>query len=158
MRLPHGLWSFPALESEQEVRGRGGDRPHLLLVGDQPDEEALLLGEAFAGREGALFDRLLQKAGYGPSEVYLTYATPKASLWHELKQRQPSFVVALGGKVARLLLRLPASAKLAPLLGQIHVVDYMASRVVPWYTAYHLLQSGAAIHEKTIRLLKALHV
>ncbi|ESQ76422.1 uracil-DNA glycosylase [Asticcacaulis sp. AC402] len=47
----------------QLVRFRGSDTPDLIVVGECPDAEEDLSGQAFAGKPGALIDAALQAAG-----------------------------------------------------------------------------------------------
>src|SRR5207247_10686516 len=52
--------------------GRGGGRPRLLLVGEQPGDAEDLSGHPFVGPAGRLLDRALAEAGVDRSSVYVT--------------------------------------------------------------------------------------
>src|SRR5207247_8652681 len=52
--------------------GRGGGRPRLLLVGEQPGNAADLSGHPVVGPAGKLLDRALAEAGIDRSTVYVT--------------------------------------------------------------------------------------
>jgi uracil-DNA glycosylase family protein len=56
----------------QAVLGAGAARARLMLVGEQPGDKEDLAGQPFVGPAGRLLDELLEGAGIGRREVYLT--------------------------------------------------------------------------------------
>jgi uracil-DNA glycosylase family protein len=58
----------------QAVLGAGGAGVRLMLVGEQPGDKEDLAGQPFVGPAGRLLDELLEAAGIGRREVYLTNA------------------------------------------------------------------------------------
>jgi len=58
----------------QAVMGAGPAGARLMLVGEQPGDKEDLAGQPFVGPAGRLLDELLEAAGIGRREVYLTNA------------------------------------------------------------------------------------
>jgi uracil-DNA glycosylase family protein len=58
----------------QAVLGAGPEAARLMLVGEQPGDKEDLAGKPFVGPAGRLLDELLEAAGIGRREVFLTNA------------------------------------------------------------------------------------
>lgn len=126
-----------------------------MLVGDAPDKESELMGEAFAGRQGTLLRKLLHDAGINPGEAHMTYAADKSRLWAELKELRPKIVVTLGVAPTSLLLKLTKSVRLSDFVGTFHRVAYMTALVAPWYHPSYLLQRGKGMAELTVSFFRS---
>jgi uracil-DNA glycosylase len=64
------LWK----RATQAVRGLGGHRARLMLVGEQPGDEEDRQGKPFVGPAGRLLRGAIAEAGLIPNDVYLTNA------------------------------------------------------------------------------------
>ena len=59
-------------EATQAVFGEGGERAHVMLIGEQPGDSEDLAGKPFVGPAGRLLDEGLAAAGIPRSEAYVT--------------------------------------------------------------------------------------
>lgn len=116
-------------DATQGVPGQGAAHARIMLVGEQPGDQEDVRGEPFVGPAGRLLDEALAQAGVPRDGVFLTNAvkhfkfelrgkrrlhkTPsqvEAEACHywlerELKQVDPTVVVALGATAAKAVLR-----------------------------------------------------
>jgi len=77
------LWE----RATQGVPGEGGSRARIMLVGEQPGDEEDKQGKPFVGPAGQLLRRLLEEAGLGPNEFYITNAV-KHFTWEPRGKRR----------------------------------------------------------------------
>jgi uracil-DNA glycosylase family protein len=59
-------------EATQAVFGEGGERAHVMLIGEQPGDSEDLAGKPFVGPAGKVLDEALEIAGIPRSEAYVT--------------------------------------------------------------------------------------
>jgi len=59
-------------EATQAVFGEGGERAHVMLIGEQPGDSEDLTGKPFVGPAGQVLDAALEVAGIPRSETYVT--------------------------------------------------------------------------------------
>jgi DNA polymerase len=59
-------------EATQAVFGEGGERAHVMLIGEQPGDSEDLAGRPFVGPAGKVLDEALEIAGIPRSEAYVT--------------------------------------------------------------------------------------
>jgi DNA polymerase len=59
-------------EATQAVFGEGGERAHVMLIGEQPGDSEDLAGKPFVGPAGKVLDDALEIAGIPRAEAYVT--------------------------------------------------------------------------------------
>ena len=115
-------------EATQAVFGEGGERAHVMLIGEQPGDSEDLAGKPFVGPAGKVLDEALEIAGIPRGETYVTnvvkhfkftrrgkrrihdkptrYEVEACRPWltHELALVAPTIVVVLGATAAQSLL------------------------------------------------------
>ena len=115
-------------EATQAVFGEGGERAHVMLIGEQPGDSEDLAGKPFVGPAGKVLDEALDIAGIPRAEAYVTnvvkhfkftrrgkrrihdkptrYEVEACRPWlaSELELVAPTIVVVLGATAAQTLL------------------------------------------------------
>jgi uracil-DNA glycosylase family protein len=115
-------------EATQAVFGEGGERAHVMLIGEQPGDSEDLAGKPFVGPAGKVLDEALEIAGIPRAEAYVTnvvkhfkftrrgkrrihdkptrYEVEACRPWlaSELELVAPTIVVVLGATAAQSLL------------------------------------------------------
>ena len=115
-------------EATQAVFGEGGERAHVMLIGEQPGDSEDLAGKPFVGPAGKVLDEALDIAGIPRAEAYVTnvvkhfkftrrgkrrihdkptrYEVEACRPWlaNELELVSPTIVVVLGATAAQSLL------------------------------------------------------
>jgi uracil-DNA glycosylase family protein len=115
-------------DATQAVFGEGGERAHVMLIGEQPGDSEDLAGKPFVGPAGRLLDEGLAAAGIPRNEAYVTnvvkhfkytrrgkrrihdkpnrYEVEACRPWlaRELELVAPDIVVLLGATAAQALL------------------------------------------------------
>ncbi|HZW73894.1 MAG TPA: UdgX family uracil-DNA binding protein, partial [Caldimonas sp.] len=115
-------------DATQAVFGEGGERAHVMLIGEQPGDQEDLRGRPFVGPAGQLLDRAFKELGWPRDKVYVTNAvkhfkfelrgkrrihkTPAQQeaaaclhwLEREIELVDPGALVALGATAARQLM------------------------------------------------------
>jgi uracil-DNA glycosylase len=115
-------------EATQAVFGEGGERAHVMLIGEQPGDSEDLAGKPFVGPAGKVLDEALDIAGIPRAEAYVTnvvkhfkftrrgkrrihdkptrYEVEACRPWlsSELELVAPTIVVVLGATAAQSLL------------------------------------------------------
>jgi DNA polymerase len=115
-------------EATQAVFGEGGERAHVMLIGEQPGDSEDLAGKPFVGPAGKVLDDALDIAGIPRAEAYVTnvvkhfkftrrgkrrihdkptrYEVEACRPWlaNELELVSPTIVVVLGATAAQSLL------------------------------------------------------
>jgi uracil-DNA glycosylase family protein len=115
-------------EATQAVFGEGGERAHVMLIGEQPGDSEDLAGKPFVGPAGKVLDEALDIAGIPRAEAYVTnvvkhfkftrrgkrrihdkptrYEVEACRPWlaSELELVSPTIVVVLGATAAQSLL------------------------------------------------------
>jgi uracil-DNA glycosylase len=115
-------------EANQAVFGEGGERAHVMLIGEQPGDSEDLAGKPFVGPAGKVLDEALEIAGIPRAEAYVTnvvkhfkftrrgkrrihdkptrYEVEACRPWlvSELELVAPTIVVVLGATAAQSLL------------------------------------------------------
>jgi uracil-DNA glycosylase len=115
-------------EATQAVFGEGGERAHVMLIGEQPGDSEDLAGKPFVGPAGKVLDEALEIAGIPRAETYVTnvvkhfkftrrgkrrihdkptrYEVEACHPWlaSELELVAPTIVVVLGATAAQSLL------------------------------------------------------
>jgi uracil-DNA glycosylase family protein len=115
-------------EATQAVFGEGGERAHVMLIGEQPGDSEDLAGKPFVGPAGKVLDDALDIAGIPRAEAYVTnvvkhfkftrrgkrrihdkptrYEVEACHPWlaSELELVAPTIVVVLGATAAQSLL------------------------------------------------------
>ena len=116
------LYVPPRRKRDPQVNGDGPDRADVVVVGMAPGADEITMRRGpFVGKSGQLLNRLLDGAGIGREQVYVTnavlcsthdgktnqpvpaqaIAACRARLFMEVKARRPKVVVALGNDVLR---------------------------------------------------------
>lgn len=159
----------------QVVFGEGSPRARVLLLGEQPGDAEDESGRPFVGPAGMLLRRLLDEAGFGESETYLTNAVkhfkwrPKGTrrihdkpnwtevsacghwLQIELSVVRPSLIVCLGATAAQALLG--RSARVGALRGTMHEVPELDAPVVVTFHPSAVLRAGDDREQRRQELL-----
>ena len=115
-------------EATQAVFGEGGERAHVMLIGEQPGDSEDLAGKPFVGPAGKVLDDALELAGIPRADAYVTnvvkhfkftrrgkrrihdkptrYEVEACHPWlaSELELVAPTIVVVLGATAAQSLL------------------------------------------------------
>ncbi len=155
----------------QVVPGEGLDTAKIFIVGEATSEDADIIGQPFAGRSGDWLNKILIQAGIHSWEVYTTYAVKcrppkdrvplkyeiqacKSWLWAEIQAVQPKVIITLGKLPTVLLLKLKTTAKLSHYIGQIYNLDYINSKLMPWFSLGSMLRSGNELDKHTAEWLK----
>lgn len=112
----------PLREEGTYVPSVGPDKADIVLVGEAPGGQEVRTGEPFTGPSGQLLNSLLGNIGVGRGDVYITNvclcrprsnANPPSEavracadrLHHEISERLPHTIVALGNFAARSILQ-----------------------------------------------------
>lgn len=131
----------------------------LMIVGHKPDSESLLFQEPFAGRDGQVLRKLLDRAGIGP--VHLTYLEKEMgeelSLFEEIAGLVPELVIALGAEPAKVLLGEGSKFRLAHHVGKFYghmLYTGQTVKVGVWRSSTSLLNGGRKSDDETVAFFK----
>lgn len=125
--------------------------PQLCLITHEPLSQKI--AEIYFNlREGDYLERILTKSGIAKG----TYAF---SQWNEtlenrLLTSQFQVIITLGAIPTGLLLKLPKSFKLKEYLGKTY--SFQNKKLVPWYSASHLLIKGKKLEQETVKLFSTI--
>ena len=140
--------------------------PYMAVL-DTPSATEVELECPLTDIPGGYLKKLFKQAGYRPEQIHFTYILkchtkgnlPEHSisqcrgwLWEEIKLRQPDYIFTFCNEVATLLLK--RKIKWAKDLGAAQSVDYMASKIVPFYSISYMLQRGKKVDELVVSKLK----
>src|SRR5580765_633006 len=120
-KAPYANCEECPLRDEPHAKGTGPDKARLVIVGEAPGAQEVRTGTPFTGPSGKLLDRILEASGINREDVYVTNATLcrppgnanppttaikacRSRLVHEVRDRNPEKVLALGNIAAQTIL------------------------------------------------------
>jgi uracil-DNA glycosylase len=152
------------------VFARGFDLADIMIVGMVPGPEENEVGLPFVGRAGKMLDNVLNRAGLGTSDVYITNTVkcalrpgiPLKDSWisyclpfliAQIYLVKPRFIITLGADATNALLGFPLDTKIGALRGSVH--SYSDDiRVIPTYHPSYLIRGGGEKHEHYNRVVE----
>lgn len=162
----------PLRKMEREaVSGFGMASAKLMILGQWPGADEMLLGRPFEDRGGLMLKKLMTAAKIETEQTYLNYMVrcrpPKSGprpqtiracrtwLWQELQLVKPKVIVTLGRPPTGLLLKLKKTFKLEDVAGKFHTLDYLPGTLVaPWHGVSRLFQQGKQGDLETIQFFE----
>lgn len=145
----------------------------IMIIGEAPGKDELILQKPFVGRCGKLLDKMLEKAGISRDKCYITNTVKTACrdgnknrpptdeeiesnigcLFEEIKESKAKVILCLGKVPTRALLGLKKTFKLSDYVGKIYQREYTKAHIIPLFHTSYLLQYGSKLTEEAQTLL-----
>jgi DNA polymerase len=141
-----------------------------MIIGMVPGPEENEVGFPFVGRAGKMLDIILNRAGLGLQDVYITNTVkcalkpgiPLKDLWisycfpfliNQIYLIKPKVIITLGADATNALLGFPLGTKIGALCGSIH--SYSDDiKLIPTYHPSYLIRGGGEKHEHFDRVIE----
>lgn len=162
----------------EPVPSIGTTNAKIMLVGECPGRDEMLLNEPFVGECGKFLNKMLLQAGLKREDLLISNTLKCACrtgnrnrpptneeisickdwLWQEIQMVKPAKIVTLGKVPTSLLLGryIPKSYTLKSIFGKSFAVDYTSATIIPCYHPSYIMVRNPKLESSVVELLGSL--